>query len=242
MPAPASTAGRPLLSVTAIGIACAAMLALLVATRPTVPGDPATAAMLGDILLWDSLMPRAVIALICGAALGLSGALLQRVLRNPIADASTLGIAAGAQLALVAALGFSPLLLGLSRDAVAFGGGLAAVFLVLALSWRRGFDPVTVAVSGLIVSMIAASITITLILARGEYAMSVSIWGAGSLSQQDWQGVISLAPRLLIGAAAAILLVRPLNVLALDDASAKSLGMSIMAIRLAILLLAVWLA
>jgi iron complex transport system permease protein len=218
------------------------MLALLILTRPTVPGDPATAAILGDILLWDSLLPRAVIAVISGAALGLAGALLQRVLRNPIADASTLGISAGAQLALVAALGFSPLLGGFSRDIVAFAGGLFAVLLVLALSWRRGFDPVTVAVSGLIVSMIAASITITLILAHGEYAMSVSIWGAGALNQQDWQGVISLCPRLAIGALVAVFLVRPLNVLALDDASARSLGMSIMAIRLAILLLAVWLA
>lgn len=242
LPAHNQAVGRPLLSVIAIAVACVLMLALLVVSRPTVPGDPATAAMLGDILLWNSLLPRAVIALICGAALGLAGALLQRVLRNPIADASTLGIAAGAQLALVAGLAISPLLAGLSRDAVAFGGGLAAVALVLALSWRQRFDPVTVAVSGLIVSMIVASVTITLILARGEYAMSVSIWGSGSLSQQDWQGVISLAPRLLIGAIAALVLVRPLNVLALDDASAKSLGMSIMAIRLAILLLAVWLA
>jgi iron complex transport system permease protein len=233
---------RPVKSIGLIAAACAAMMAALVVTRPTVPGDPATAAMLGQILLWDSLLPRAVIALICGAALGLAGALLQRVLRNPIADASTLGIAAGAQLALVAGLGLSPLLGGFSREIVAFGGGLAAVFLVLALSWRRGFDPVTVAVSGLIVSMIAASITITLILARGEYAMSVSIWGAGALNQQDWQGVISLGPRLVVGAVIAVFLVRPLNVLALDDASARSLGMSIMAIRLAILLLAVWLA
>jgi ferric hydroxamate transport system permease protein len=233
---------RPTLSVVGAVLACLVMLALLVATRPTVPGDEATAAMLGDILLWSSLLPRAAIALICGAALGLAGALLQRVLRNPIADASTLGIAAGAQLALVAGLAISPLLAGLSRDIVAFAGGIAAVALVLALSWRHAFDPVTVAVSGLIVSMIVASVTITLILARGEYAMSVSIWGSGSLSQQDWEGVISLTPRLLIGAVAALLLVRPLNVLALDDASAKSLGMSIMAIRLAILMLAVWLA
>jgi ferric hydroxamate transport system permease protein len=233
---------RPQFSAVVILGACAAMLTLLVITRPIVPGDTATAAMLGDILLWHSLLPRAVIALLAGAALGLAGALLQRVLRNPIADASTLGIAAGAELALVVGLGLSPLLAGISRELLAFSGGLLAVLLVLALSWRQAFDPVTVAVSGLIVSMITASITITLILARGEYALSVSIWGAGSLSQQDWQGVISLAPRLAIGAAATLVLIRPLNVLALDDASAKSLGMSIMAIRLAILVLAVWLA
>ncbi|SCX10752.1 Iron(III)-hydroxamate import system permease protein FhuB [Agrobacterium rosae] len=233
---------RPVISVVAVASACIAMLALLIWTRPLVPGDPATAAVLGNILLWNSLLPRAVIALFAGAALGLAGALLQQVLRNPIADASTLGIAAGAELALVAGLSLSPLLAGFSREIVAFAGGLAAVALVLALSLRQAFDPVTVAVSGLIVSMITASLTITLILARGEYALSVSIWGAGSLSQQDWQGVISLAPRLVLGAILALVLIRPLNVLALDDANAKSLGLSLLWLRLAILLLAVWLA
>ncbi|POO55687.1 Fe(3+)-hydroxamate ABC transporter permease FhuB [Agrobacterium rosae] len=248
MPGMASTASqsattnRAVISVVAVASACITMLALLIWTRPLVPGDPTTAAVLGNILLWNSLLPRAVIALFAGAALGLAGALLQQVLRNPIADASTLGIAAGAELALVAGLSLSPLLAGFSREIVAFAGGLAAVALVLALSWRQSFDPVTVAVSGLIVSMITASLTITLILARGEYALSVSIWGAGSLSQQDWQGVVSLAPRLVFGAVLALVLIRPLNLLALDDASAKSLGLSLLWLRLAILLLAVWLA
>lgn len=233
---------RAKISVVVILTACVGMMALLIGTQPIVPGDAETAEVLGRILLLNSLLPRAAIALVAGAALGLAGALLQRVLRNPIADASTLGIAAGAELALVAGLSISPLLGGVSRELVAFSGGLAAVCVVLALSWRQSFDPVTVAVSGLIVSMITASLTITLILSHGEYALSVSIWGAGSLSQQDWQGVISLTPRVCIGAAAAFLLVRPLNVLALDDTSAKSLGLSIVWLRLAILLLAVWLA
>jgi iron complex transport system permease protein len=233
---------RGLLTVILVGGSCLAMMALLVVMQPAVPGDAATAAMLDDILLWHSLMPRAAIAVLSGAALGLAGALLQRVLRNPIADASTLGIAAGAQLALMIGLSLSPLLAGFSREAVTFCGGLLAVLLVLALSWRRKFDPITVAVSGLIVSMIAASLSVTLVLAQGEYALSISIWGAGSLSQQDWQGVLSLAPRFVAGAVVAILLMRPLNVLALDDASAKSLGLSLLAIRFAVLVLAVWLA
>ncbi|WP_454855885.1 Fe(3+)-hydroxamate ABC transporter permease FhuB [Rhizobium binxianense] len=222
--------------------ACIAAFALLLAFRPQVPGGSADAAALNSALLWKSMMPRAALALICGAALGLSGLLLQRVLRNPIADASTLGIASGAQLALTAAMGFSPLLLGLSRELVAFAGGLAAVALVLGLSWRRGLDPVTVALSGMVVTLIAAALSVTIVLARGEYAMSIYIWGAGSLSQQDWNGVISLAPRLLIGFAAAFLLLRPLGILALDDAGAKSLGLALHATRFAVIALAVWLS
>jgi len=226
----------------ALGTACVASFILLLTFSPQVPGDTATAATLDAILLWSSLLPRAAIALIAGAALGLSGALLQRVLRNPIADASTLGIASGAQLALTLGLGVLPLLSGVSRELIAFAGGFGAVAIVLALSWRRGLDPVTVAISGMIVSLIAASLSVTLILARGEYAMSIHIWGAGALNQQDWNGVISLAPRLAAGIVAAALLLRPLNVLALDDASARSLGVALHAVRFSILVLAVWLS
>ncbi|MBB3387563.1 iron complex transport system permease protein [Rhizobium sp. BK275] len=226
----------------ALPVLCITAFALLIATRPQVPGDIAQAAVLDGVLLWNSIMPRAVLALIAGAALGLSGTLLQRVLRNPIADASTLGIASGAELAMTAALSFSPLLPGLSREIIAFGGGLGAVAIVLALSWRRGLDPVTVALSGMIVSMIAAALSVTLILARGEYAMSIYIWGAGSLSQQDWNGVLSLGPRLVLGFAAALILVRPLRILTLDDSSARSLGLALHSARFAILALAIWLA
>lgn len=226
----------------ALPVLCITAFALLIATRPQVPGDVARATMLDGVLLWNSIMPRAVLALIAGAALGLSGTLLQRALRNPIADASTLGIASGAELAMTSALSFSPLLIGFSREIIAFGGGLGAVAIVLALSWRRGLDPVTVALSGMIVSMIAAALSVTLILARGEYAMSIYIWGAGSLNQQDWNGVLSLGPRLVLGFAAALILVRPLRILTLDDSSARSLGLALHSARLAILALAVWLA
>lgn len=221
---------------------CVAAFVFLIATRSQVPGDAVQAAALDSVLLWNSILPRSVLALVAGAALGLSGTLLQRVLRNPIADASTLGIASGAELAMTAALSFSPLLIGPSREIVAFGGGLGAVAIVLALSWRRGLDPVTVALSGMIVSMIAAALSVTLILARGEYAMSIYIWGAGSLSQQDWDGVITLAPRLVLGFVAALILIRPLRILTLDDSSARSLGLALHMARFAVLALAVWLA
>ncbi len=232
----------PFLLGCALALACATAFALLLLLRPEVPGDPVQARALDAILLWNSLMPRAAIALISGAALGLAGALLQRILRNPIADASTLGIASGAQLALTLGLSFSPVLSGVSREFVAFAGGLSAIALVLALSWRRGLDPVTVAICGMIVSMVAASLSVTLVLSRGEYAMSIHIWGAGTLNQQDWTGVISLAPQFAAASLAGLLFLRPINVLALDDVSAKGLGVSLHIIRFAILMLAVWLS
>ncbi len=225
-----------------LGIACMLAFAALLVMRPQLSADMSDAAVLNRILLVDSLLPRSAIALIAGAALGLSGALLQRVLRNPIADASTLGIAAGAQLAMTIAVGLFPLLIGLPREISAFAGGLAAVLIVLALSWRRGLDPVTVALCGMMVTLVATALSVTIILARGEYAMSVFIWGAGALNQQSWDGVISLGPRLAIGIAAAVLLVRPLTIMSLDDKSARSLGLALHSMRFAVLALAVWLA
>jgi iron complex transport system permease protein len=236
-------AGRTRFSLTVMGVliagTCVAMFAALVLLRPRLP---AAEASLDAILLWDSLLPRAILALVAGGALGLSGALLQRVLRNPIADASTLGIASGAQLALTAAISYSPLLVGVSREIVAFAGGIGAVAIVLGLSWRRGLDPVTVALSGMIVTLIASALSATIILARGEYAMSVYIWGAGSLSQQDWNGVIWLVPRVALGFCGAVLLARPIQMLSLDDSGARSLGVALHSTRFVVLALGVWLS
>lgn len=237
---------RPLhrhsLAFAATSIGCLALLLLTVWMMPAVPGPVEQAERLRSILLWQSLMPRAVLALVAGATLGLSGALLQHVLRNPIADASTLGIAAGAQLALTVALALWPALLVLPREMIAFAGGLLSLAIVLALSWRRQLDPVTVALSGMIVTMIASALSVAIILARGEYVMSIFIWGSGSLSQQGWSGVLSLVPRLILGVLATALLMRPLRVMSLDDTAARSLGVAIHATRLAVLALAVWLA
>jgi hypothetical protein len=96
---------------------------------------------------------------------------------------------------------------------VAFGGGIAAVAIVLALSWRRGLDPVTVVLSGMVLSLVAAALSATVILAKGEYVLSLFIWGAGSLNQQSWDAAIALGPRLILGCLAAALLLRPLALL-----------------------------
>lgn len=225
-----------------LALLAAGLFAHRVAYPPLLPGDASTAEALADILLWHGTVPRFVTALLCGAALGLSGALLQRVLRNPIADPSTLGIASGAQLALTVATAFAPALIAFSREAVALGGGLAAVAVVLALSWRRGLDPITVVLSGMVMSLLAAALSATVILARGDYMLTLFVWGAGALHQQSWDAALAIGPRLVLGGIAAWLLLRPLDLLGLDDASARSLGLSIQRMRLAAILVAVWLA
>ncbi|CAN7362473.1 Fe(3+)-hydroxamate ABC transporter permease FhuB [Bosea sp. LjRoot90] len=223
-------------------LAAALLFAAVAATRPALPASGELARTLQSILLWHSLVPRSVTALICGAALGLAAVLLQRVLRNPVADASTLGVVSGAQLALTAATAYAPALIVLSREGVALAGAIAAVALVLGLSWRRGLDPMTVILSGMVVALIAAALSATVILAKGDYVLSLFIWGAGSLNQQSWDAALALGPRLLLGGIAAALLLRPLGLLGLGDDVARSLGLALHAARFAVLGVAVWLA
>jgi ferric hydroxamate transport system permease protein len=197
---------------------------------------------LNRILLLNSVLPRAVVALLSGAALGLSGALLQQVLRNPIADPSTLGISAGAQFAMTTATLFAPALMDSARETVALLGGLAVVAILLTVTWKRGLEPITVVLAGMVVSLIAMALSATLILANGEYMMSLLIWGSGSLTQQGWDHAQAIALALSVSLMAALLLIRPLEILGLDDASARSLGVNLLSLRLLALAVAVWLA
>ncbi|WP_099867490.1 Fe(3+)-hydroxamate ABC transporter permease FhuB [Pararhizobium haloflavum] len=203
--------------------------------------DPRPDAM-DEVLLRFSALPRAAIAILSGASLGLAGAIMQRVLRNPIASPFTLGISGGAQLALAACLIVAPGILAAMREWIALGGGLAAMGLVLVLSWRQALAPITVILAGMIVSLMASAASAALILVSGDYLMSLFVWGGGSLVQQSWDPAIGLGLRLAIAAVLAVGLLRPLTILGLDDASARNLGLAIQTARFAALGLAVWLA
>ncbi len=197
---------------------------------------------LQKLILMDSILPRSAMAILCGAALGFSGVLLQRVLRNPLAEPSTLGISAGAQLAMAIAMLYFPALMEGGREAVALAGGLIAVALILSLTWQRGLEPVSVVLAGMMVSLTATAASAALILANGEYLFSLFIWGGGSLAQQSWVPVSGIIWKILLACAASIVLLRPLSILGLDDASAKNLGVALQGTRFLVIGLAVWLA
>ncbi|GLK73857.1 Fe(3+)-hydroxamate ABC transporter permease FhuB [Ancylobacter dichloromethanicus] len=191
------------------------------------------------ILALYSFAPRLVVSLLAGGALGLAGALLQQVLRNPIASPTTLGLEAGATLALAATLVGAPALVGLGREWVALGGGLLAIALVLALSRRSGFAPLVVILAGMVAGLACAALAALLALFNSHYLAGLFLWGAGSLSQQDWSAPAFLAPRLALAGLAAALLLRPLTLLGLDDGAARSLGLSLALARFAALAVAV---
>ncbi|GED21498.1 Fe(3+)-hydroxamate ABC transporter permease FhuB [Halomonas halmophila] len=193
------------------------------------------------LVLHFSWWPRLMMSLLAGGGLALAGVLMQQVLRNPLAAPTTLGVASGANLALMATTLMAPGLLVVGREWVALLGGGLAMALVFALAWRRGLAPVVVVLGGLVVNLYLGALSIVLLLFHQQELKGLLIWGAGSLAQNDWGGVAFLAPRLALGALTAWLLLRPMAVLELDDASARSLGVSLRNLRLAGLGLAVFL-
>ncbi|HBF28755.1 Fe(3+)-hydroxamate ABC transporter permease FhuB, partial [Rhizobium sp.] len=178
------------------------------------------------VLLYSTL-PRMATALLSGAALALAGSVLQQVLRNPLASDTTLGISAGANLALVIAMLAFPALDGLSRDAVALFGSAIAALIVFMIGARRGFSPFALVLAGLIVSIWCGSLAAILVLMNDRYLAGLFIWGAGSLAQQSWVIPLSLLPKILGLAAIAFLMTRPLSLMELGDSGASGIGLSV---------------
>lgn len=234
-----SAAFRPLLVWLMLALTAAGLFAWQVAAQLS---EIALGQEFVSVLLTYSTMPRAVVAIAGGAALALSGVILQRVLRNPLAEPATLGISSGAQLALTAATIYSPFLLVHGSEAVAFAGGLAAVVVVLTLTWRRDLEPISLLLAGMMTSLVAASASAALVLANGEYLYTLFIWGGGALAQHSWTPALRIVVTLVVAWGISLLLVRPLSILGLDDESARSLGVAPHVTRLAILATAVFLA
>ena len=186
-------------------------------------------------------LPRLVIGCIAGAALAVAGMLMQSITKNPLASASTLGIHAGAYFFVVAWAIFFPKMTGEFPLLIAFGGGLAAASLVWGLV-GKGLDPVRVALTGMIVSMLFSSFTGALQLFFANEVTGLFLWGSGSLVQLDWLGVQFAWPWFTVTLIVALLLSRKLDVLLLGDETAIGLGQKVGGIKVLGWLIAIFLA
>ncbi|RQM45773.1 Fe(3+)-hydroxamate ABC transporter permease FhuB [Paraburkholderia bannensis] len=175
--------------------------------------------------------PRLAVSLLVGGALALAGTLFQQVLRNPLAEPMTLGVSAGASLAMTVAAIWAPALLASQRLGVALVGAALAMLVTLGLTWRKGFAPVPVVLAGMIVNLYCGAVAVILTIAHERTLIAVFIWGGGSLSQNGWDSVLWLLPRVTAGLVCAVLLVRPLTLFALPDAGARQLGLSLACVR-----------
>ncbi|ALM86798.1 Fe3+-siderophore ABC transporter permease [Bordetella sp. N] len=177
-------------------------------------------------------LPRLVISLLVGVALGWAGLLFQQSLRNPLADPATLGVSSGAYLALTAASIFAPGLLVNGSAAITLAGGAAACALVMLVARKSRYATVNVILGGLIVSLFCGAAASALALFHEEYLSGLFVWHSGSLAQNGWDRVWYLLPRLAGLSVCAALLLRPLALLALDDARAAALGVNVARLRL----------
>ncbi|MGP2949095.1 Fe(3+)-hydroxamate ABC transporter permease FhuB [Serratia nevei] len=192
-----------------------------------------------QMLFHYSLLPRLTVSLLAGAGLGLVGVLFQQVLRNPLAEPSTLGVAAGAQLGLtIATLWVLP---GgeFTRQLAAMVGAIVVGGLVFGVAWGKRMSPVTLILAGLVLGLYCGAVNSLLALFHYDQLQGMFLWGTGALNQQDWSAVQFILPRLLVAGALAALLLRPLTLLGLDDGVARNLGLGLSMARFCTLGLAI---
>ncbi len=185
-----------------------------------------------------SLLPRLAISLLVGAGLGLVGVLFQQVLRNPLAEPTTLGVATGAQLGItVTTLWAIPG--ALTTQFAALTGACIVGALVFGVAWGKRLSPVTLILAGLVVSLYCGAINQLLVIFHHDQLQSMFLWSTGTLTQTDWSGVQRLWPQLLGGVMLTLLLLRPMTLMGLDDGVARNLGLALSLARLAALSLAI---
>ncbi|MEP7452752.1 Fe(3+)-siderophore ABC transporter permease [Phyllobacterium sp. SB3] len=177
-------------------------------------------------IILQSRLPRALIGLFGGAALGISGALMQTLTRNPLADPGIVGINAGAGLAVTLGFAFA----GISQPhvlfAYSFAGALATAMLVHLISIKGVAkpDPVRFILAGLAVGAMMSGISSGIALLQPAVFNRMRFWMAGSLDVGDLTLVLAAIPLICIGCIAALVLARPLNALEMGDDMAASLG------------------
>lgn len=208
--------------------------------HPTLGDDAqASVAAMSGLLVNYSWMPRLAMSLLAGAGLSLAGVMFQQVLRNPLAEPLTLGVASGASLALSAATIWLPSVAFAWKSGVALAGSAAAMAIVMALTWRSRFAPVPVILAGMVVNLYCSGLSIMVSMTHERALVGVFAWGAGSLVQNGWHDFGWLLPRVLVAVIAAVLLLRPLTLFTLDDRSITQLGAHVAWIRTAGLVVAV---
>ena len=193
-------------------------------------------------IIWDIRLPRVLLALIIGANIAISGALLQAVMGNPLADPGLTGVTSGAaacvlliMLALPEYTQFIPI--------AAFVGGLIAASIVYVLAWRRnGISPITIILSGVAVNALCGGLIGFLTIRYSDRLPSAVQWLNGSLAAKGNNALAMVYPYAIVGWILSIFAIRKANIIRLGDQVASNLGENVNRIRILLSLLAVFLA
>jgi len=184
-------------------------------------------------------LPRVMMALLVGAALGISGAIFQSLMRNPLGSPDVMGFNTGAWSGvLVAMVLFGQHLTAITLAAMA--GGILTSLIVWALAWRDGIETFRLIIIGIgMRAMLMAFNTWLLLQASLETSLSAGLWFAGSLNGLTWAKTLPAAPLILLMFVCALLLVKRMRLLEMGDDSASALGVSVERSRLMLMLVAV---
>lgn len=192
-------------------------------------------------IIMDLRMPRILTGMLVGACLAASGALLQGVMKNPLADPGIIGVSSGGGLAavvcMVALPQFSYLL-----PAAAFAGAFATSLVIYGMAWDKGASPVKIILAGVAVNALLGAVMNGVMVIYSDRVQAVLAWLSGGLNGRSWHHLSFMAPYALIGLALTIPAIRPANLMQLGDESAKLLGQRIEVQRLLLMLLASFLA
>ena len=183
------------------------------------------------VIVLNLRLPRILLAVLIGASLSSSGALLQSVMRNPLADPGTIGVSAGAATAASTILLLIPGMTG-SLPLFAFVGAALACFLIYSMAWKGGVDPTRIILSGVAINSVLGAYTSLLQLLNSDSLSGVLAFMNGSLSGKSWYQFKTLAVYCIIGLILSFFCIKSANALQLGDEMAKSLGVKVNASRI----------
>ncbi|MFE3576016.1 FecCD family ABC transporter permease [Lysinibacillus sp. NPDC059133] len=193
-------------------------------------------------IIWDIRLPRVLLALIIGANIAISGALLQAVMGNPLADPGLTGVTSGAAAFVLIILLANPEFTHLI-PAAAFIGGLIAATIIYALAWRRtGITPITIILSGVAVNALCGGVIGFLSILYSDRLPSAVQWMNGSLATKGNASLQMIYFHAIIGWIVSIFAIRKANIIRLGDQVAVNLGENVTRIRIMLSILAVFLA
>src|SRR3712207_216675 len=194
-----------------------------------------------ESIIMDMRLPRIIIAVFVGASLSISGALLQSVMKNPLADPGITGVSSGASLAAIVVMLYLPHLYG-SLPFIAFLGAIVSCIMVFALSWDNGLNSMRIILAGVAVNAIFVGATSLLSILNSDKIQGILLWINGSIAYKGWKEVTYLVPYSIIGIILSLFCTKGANLLALGDDVATNLGVNVNRTRIFISLVAVFLA
>jgi iron complex transport system permease protein len=191
-------------------------------------------------IIWDLRVPRALIAILAGAMLGLAGAIMQSITRNPLAEPGLTGVTAGSVMVAVLYITYAPGFLQGSYllPLAAFIGGMGTTLLVYILSLKGKTNPLVLVLNGVILSAVLSSVTSLMLLLEEEKIGSILLWIIGSLNGKVWNHWEMIWPWAVIAIPLGLASSRFANILQLGDEAASGLGLKVEFTRLGLLVIA----